>query len=109
MKNFRSSLFFILGCMIFAVHEAYSIKGFEGGLVWHLTQGLSVLLYLIAGAYFGAWYKDNGTVTSFDRNNNGIPIIGYKFNYHDFGEIVAVALIGVIGYVFLLHWLLRVI
>ena len=109
MKNFRSSLFFILGCMIFAVHEAYSIKGFEGGLVWHLTQFISILLYLIAGMYFGMWLRDYGTVTKFYRNANGINVIGQGFNYYDFVNIVAVSLLGILLYVFSLHFLETVI
>ena len=105
MRKFRSSLFFLVACGIFAIHEAYSIRGLENGIVWHLTQYISILLYLIAGMYFGIWFKEDGIIDSWEQNNKGIPILGYKFNHHDFREIVAVALVGILIYVFGLHWL----
>lgn len=84
---YGSAITFIAACGVYAAYSFFSIRGLTAFWPWHVTQWIACALFIAAGFLFGYWWKR-------------------KFNFHDFGRIVAVALFGVAVYVFGLHWLL---
>ncbi len=74
--------------IVFAIYSYLSIRGKTASITWHLFQWISVLNFLLIGFGFGRWWQE-------------------YFNFHDFGEIIGVAIIGIPVYVFFLHWLLK--
>ena len=82
------SILFILACLQFAIYNAYSIKGKSNTWAWHVMQWVSVFLFVSAGYHFGTW-------------------AAISFTFHTFGEIIAIAVLGVPVYVGTLHIALK--
>ncbi len=55
--------------------------------MWHITQWASALMFVISGVSFGLNLRE--------------------MTWHEFGRIVAVAVLGIPAYVFSLHWMLK--
>ena len=95
MKKFIPALFYIVSLFVFSFHERWSIMnqnvpGTTNTLFWHVTQWLTFALFLIGSILFGFWFRDNYKAEKF---------------YHDFGEIAVVSILGLVVYVFSLHYL----
>jgi len=96
--KYLSSILFILAALLFAFHESISIRasniggGIQEQLAWHLSQIAAIVMFIAAGVAFGKWV---GSVSSFVFKNPANPYGGTKFNWHDFGRIISVSLIGI--------------
>lgn len=84
----QSAFMFIYACLVYAYYSHVSIKVGTNNWQWHAAQWISAFLFIIAGFCFGFWWKND-------------------FSFHIFGDIVAVAVLGVSGYIWFLHWLNR--
>lgn len=82
-----SSLIFIVSCLVYAYYSYCQIKKGTKSWEWHLSQWLSVLGFVGAGVVFG-------------RGINAM-------DWHKFGEVIGLAVLGIPAYVFFLHYLLR--
>jgi len=80
-----SAFTFIAACAVYAAYSVFSIRKLTHTWGWHVLQWLSCLLFLVAGFLFGQWWKDG-------------------FNFHDFGNIMAVAVLGVTAYILSLRF-----
>jgi 1,4-dihydroxy-2-naphthoate octaprenyltransferase len=76
---------FVAAMVIMAAYNFYSIRGMTSTKDWHYYQWTLVGMLLFAGWLYGK----------------------QPFSWHNFGEVAAVAVLGVPVYVFLLHYLLR--
>lgn len=83
-----SAIIFIGACFMYALYSHYQIKVGTVSLAWHITQWLSATLFTISGFSFAWWWR-------------------WNFTYGMFGNIIAIAVLGIPTYVFFLHWLNR--
>lgn len=82
---FLPAFIFIAAMVVMAAYNYFSIRGLTSTKAWHYYQWSLVPMLVFAGWLLGR-----------------VP-----FTWHDYGEIVGIALLGVPVYVFLLHYLLR--
>lgn len=104
MRKYVSSFLFIFSCFVFAVYNSLSIRGMTENWYWHIAQWVSVLLFLGAGVEFGRWLRlqefhlVGDTYDFYIRNQT--------FDFHNFGRIMGISILGIPCYVFFLHFLL---
>jgi len=82
---YSSAFTFIAACAVYAAYSVFSIRRKTHTWAWHVLQWMSCLLFVGAGFLFGHWWQ-------------------HGFNFHDFGNIMAVAVLGVTAYILSLRF-----
>jgi len=92
MSKFIPPFVFILSVFLFSFNTRWAIKGgtYINGWFWHLTQWGTIFGCVVAGILFGVWCRESWRDETF---------------FHNFGEVMAVAVLAVGVYVFSLHYL----
>ena len=85
IKMYYAPVLFIIGWLWYAGFSFFSIKGFTASWEWHGLQWGSAGIFILSGFLAG---KFKG------------------WNWHNFGRIIGIAVLGIPIYVFLLHALL---
>ena len=80
----RKAIVFWLAMAVFAVYNSRAIAGETSGIIWHVSQYISVALLVLYGILTG----------------RRLPR-----DWHEFGELAGLTVIGIPVYVFLLHWI----
>jgi len=83
-----SAILFVCGCAVYAAYSLTSIRHLTHTALWHLLQWLSCGMFIAAGFAFGLWWQDG-------------------FTWRGFGDIMAVAVLGVTAYIVVLRCLQR--